>query len=199
MLLVISDPKSVPPNVRIIQNHLRDFLRSPSYELYPNPLGFETSNVQSFMQDLLAQTAVLKLNGGLGTSMGLEKAKSLLLVKDGKTFLDLIAEQIKYFREKYGSNVKFILVSPGLIFWHIHVILQVNTHPPHEGLLPATLDFACTSPGAAVHCSSHKQCQTRYTICDTAVKRLHIAQPWPLLCVAIFVLLPAKIPSCSNL
>lgn len=34
-------------------------------------------------QTLLTQTAVLKLNGGLGTSMGLEKAKSLLVVKDG--------------------------------------------------------------------------------------------------------------------
>jgi Holliday junction resolvase-like predicted endonuclease len=46
--------------------------------------------------DLLAATAVLKLNGGLGTSMGLEKAKSLLVVKEGKTFLDLIAEQVRY-------------------------------------------------------------------------------------------------------
>lgn len=45
-------------------------------------------------QTLLSATAVLKLNGGLGTSMGLEKAKSLLPVKDGKTFLDLIAEQV---------------------------------------------------------------------------------------------------------
>lgn len=33
------------------------------------------------VQDLLRQTAVLKLNGGLGTSMGLEKAKSLLEVR----------------------------------------------------------------------------------------------------------------------
>lgn len=46
------------------------------------------------LQSLLSATAVLKLNGGLGTSMGLEKAKSLLEVKDGKTFLDLIAEQV---------------------------------------------------------------------------------------------------------
>jgi UTP--glucose-1-phosphate uridylyltransferase len=46
-------------------------------------------------KDILSQTAVLKLNGGLGTSMGLEKAKSLLPVKDGKTFLDLIAEQVR--------------------------------------------------------------------------------------------------------
>ena len=41
----------------------------------------------------LAKTAVIKLNGGLGTSMGLDKAKSLLPVKDGYTFLDIIAHQ----------------------------------------------------------------------------------------------------------
>lgn len=39
------------------------------------------------------KTAVIKLNGGLGTSMGLEKAKSLLPVKDGLSFLDIIARQ----------------------------------------------------------------------------------------------------------
>ena len=37
--------------------------------------------------------------------MGLEKAKSLLEVKEGKTFLDLIAEQVKYTRSKYDSKV----------------------------------------------------------------------------------------------
>lgn len=41
--------------------------------------------------------------------MGLEKAKSLLEVKNGKTFLDLIAEQVKYSRQKYGSKVDLIL------------------------------------------------------------------------------------------
>eukprot|EP00192_Tetraselmis_astigmatica_P005321 CAMPEP_0117697978 /NCGR_PEP_ID=MMETSP0804-20121206/29524_1 /TAXON_ID=1074897 /ORGANISM="Tetraselmis astigmatica, Strain CCMP880" /LENGTH=458 /DNA_ID=CAMNT_0005512279 /DNA_START=54 /DNA_END=1430 /DNA_ORIENTATION=- len=60
---------------------------------------------------VLSQTAVLKLNGGLGTSMGLEKAKSLLEVKDGKAFLDLIAEQIKHTRAAFDSNVKFILMN----------------------------------------------------------------------------------------
>lgn len=38
---------------------------------------------------------VLKLNGGLGTGMGLDKAKSLLPVTDGNTFLDLIAKQVQ--------------------------------------------------------------------------------------------------------
>ena len=43
---------------------------------------------------LLAKAVMLKLNGGLGTSMGLEKAKSLLVVRNGETFLDLIARQV---------------------------------------------------------------------------------------------------------
>jgi UDP-N-acetylglucosamine pyrophosphorylase len=38
---------------------------------------------------------MLKLNGGLGTGMGLEKAKSLLEIKDGNTFLDFIAKQVQ--------------------------------------------------------------------------------------------------------
>jgi UTP--glucose-1-phosphate uridylyltransferase/phosphoglucomutase len=60
---------------------------------------------------LLAQTCVLKLNGGLGTSMGLEKAKSLLTVKDGNTFLDLIALQVKHQRQAFGSQVAFVLMN----------------------------------------------------------------------------------------
>lgn len=44
-------------------------------------------------EEALSQTVTIKLNGGLGTSMGLEKAKSLLAVKDGLTFLDVISRQ----------------------------------------------------------------------------------------------------------
>ncbi len=51
---------------------------------------------------LLDQTAVLKLNGGLGTGMGLAKAKSLLPVHDGLTFLDLIVRQVLHFRKTSG-------------------------------------------------------------------------------------------------
>ncbi len=47
---------------------------------------------------LLRQSVVIKLNGGLGTGMGLEKAKSLLEVRDGLSFLDLIALQIRHLR-----------------------------------------------------------------------------------------------------
>lgn len=43
----------------------------------------------------LPRTVYLKLNGGLGTGMGLEKAKSLLTIKNGLTFLDVIARQAR--------------------------------------------------------------------------------------------------------
>jgi UTP--glucose-1-phosphate uridylyltransferase len=42
---------------------------------------------------LTTETVVLKLNGGLGTGMGLEKAKSLLRVRGDLTFLDIIVRQ----------------------------------------------------------------------------------------------------------
>jgi UDP-N-acetylglucosamine pyrophosphorylase len=60
---------------------------------------------------LLAQTVMLKLNGGLGTSMGLEKAKSLLPVKDGLTFLDFIARQILYLRSEHRVALRFLLMN----------------------------------------------------------------------------------------
>jgi UDP-N-acetylglucosamine pyrophosphorylase len=60
---------------------------------------------------LLEQTVVLKLNGGLGTSMGLEKAKSLLVVKNGLTFLDFIARQILWARKRYNMPLSFLLMN----------------------------------------------------------------------------------------
>ena len=57
--------------------------------------------------------------------MGLEKAKSLLPVKDGKTFLDLIAEQVVYTREKFGSKVRFILMNR--YAQPVCILLQLDT------------------------------------------------------------------------
>ncbi|MCE9609024.1 MAG: UTP--glucose-1-phosphate uridylyltransferase [Chthoniobacter sp.] len=59
---------------------------------------------------LLNETAVLKLNGGLGTGMGLERAKSLLPVHDGLTFLDLIVRQILRFRKTSG-HMRFLTMN----------------------------------------------------------------------------------------
>ena len=60
---------------------------------------------------LLDRLCVIKLNGGLGTSMGLEKAKSLIPVKDGLTFLDFIARQILWLRADAGTKgPRFLLM-----------------------------------------------------------------------------------------
>ena len=53
---------------------------------------------------LLQQLVVVKLNGGLGTSMGLEGAKALLPVRSGATFLDFIARQILHLRATTGGR-----------------------------------------------------------------------------------------------
>ena len=60
---------------------------------------------------LLSKTVMLKLNGGLGTGMGLEKAKSLLMLKDKKTFLDFIAKQVLHMRKSYGVELAFMLMN----------------------------------------------------------------------------------------
>ena len=60
---------------------------------------------------LLSQAVLIKLNGGLGTSMGLQKAKSLLEIKPGVTFLDLIARQVKSLRAKAGLPVNLLLMN----------------------------------------------------------------------------------------
>ena len=59
----------------------------------------------------LAQTVVIKLNGGLGTSMGMTGPKSLLEVKDGLTFLDITVHQIRDLRERTGARLPLVLMN----------------------------------------------------------------------------------------
>jgi UTP--glucose-1-phosphate uridylyltransferase len=59
----------------------------------------------------LGQTAVIKLNGGLGTSMGMERAKSLLCVRRGLSFLDIIARQTLHLRKTYDVSLPLIFMN----------------------------------------------------------------------------------------
>ncbi len=59
----------------------------------------------------VSRTAVIKLNGGLGTSMGLSKAKSLLPIRPGISFLDLIARQILWQRSAWGVALPLVLMN----------------------------------------------------------------------------------------
>src|SRR5215216_4443109 len=59
----------------------------------------------------LDRAVVIKLNGGLGTSMGMDRAKSLLEVKDGLAFLDVIARQVLALRESGGARLPLVLMN----------------------------------------------------------------------------------------
>ncbi|MDR2973442.1 MAG: UTP--glucose-1-phosphate uridylyltransferase [Propionibacteriaceae bacterium] len=61
-------------------------------------------------REAFARTAIIRLNGGLGTSMGLSKAKTLLTVRDGLTFLDIIARQVLWARQHYGVRLPLIFL-----------------------------------------------------------------------------------------
>jgi UDP-N-acetylglucosamine pyrophosphorylase len=60
---------------------------------------------------LAAQTVVLRLNGGLGTSMGLEKAKSLLRVRGELTFLDVIVRQFLQLRGAVSPELGLLFMN----------------------------------------------------------------------------------------
>ena len=62
-------------------------------------------------RDVLDRLVIVKLNGGLGTSMGLEGAKSLLEVKPGANFLDVLARQVLALRARHRARLPLVLMN----------------------------------------------------------------------------------------
>ncbi len=60
---------------------------------------------------VLDRVVVIKLNGGLGTGMGLDRAKSLLVVREGLTFLDLTARQIESVRRATCTRIPLMVMN----------------------------------------------------------------------------------------
>jgi UTP--glucose-1-phosphate uridylyltransferase len=79
----------------------------------------------------LDEAVVLKLNGGLGTSMGMTHAKSLIEAKDGQTFLDIVARQVIELRKRSGARLPLVLM---------------NSFYTHEESLEALGDFESDVP-----------------------------------------------------
>lgn len=61
--------------------------------------------------ELLSRAVVIKLNGGLGTGMGLQGPKSLLAVRKDVNFLDLMVRQILELRKVSGTKVRLLLMN----------------------------------------------------------------------------------------
>ena len=62
------------------------------------------------MGEVLEQVALIKLNGGLATTMGLQQPKSLIEARDGRTFLDIIVGQTLALRHRYDVMLPLILM-----------------------------------------------------------------------------------------
>jgi UTP--glucose-1-phosphate uridylyltransferase len=102
----------------------------------PRLVDLDVDPVQA--QEALARTAVIKLNGGLGTSMGMDRAKSLLPVRDGRTFLDVIVEQVLRMRREHDVPLPLILMNSFRTREDSLAALAAHPDLPVEGL---PLDF----------------------------------------------------------
>jgi len=60
---------------------------------------------------MLKKLVVVKLNGGLGTSMGCHGPKSVIPVRSDLTFLDLTVQQIEHLNKKYKVDVPLVLMN----------------------------------------------------------------------------------------
>jgi UTP--glucose-1-phosphate uridylyltransferase len=81
-----------------------------------------------------AQTAVIKLNGGLGTTMGLDRAKSLVSVHEGLSFLDVIATQVKHVRATLDVALPIVFMNS--FATHDDTMAAIAKHDLAVGDLP---------------------------------------------------------------
>ncbi|XP_046615650.1 UTP--glucose-1-phosphate uridylyltransferase isoform X1 [Neodiprion virginianus] len=66
---------------------------------------------EEVIKSMLEKLVVVKLNGGLGTSMGCHGPKSVIAVRNDLTFLDLTVQQIEDLNKTYNANVPLILMN----------------------------------------------------------------------------------------
>src|SRR5579875_1184437 len=83
---------------------LKPLAELPRLEELPEPSADQA-------REVLDQLVIVKLNGGLGTSMGLSGPKSLLEVKPGASFLDVIAGQVLALRERHDARLPLLLMN----------------------------------------------------------------------------------------
>lgn len=63
------------------------------------------------IKNMLNKLVVVKLNGGLGTSMGCKGPKSIIPVRNDLTFLDLTVQQMEHLNRTYGADMPLVLMN----------------------------------------------------------------------------------------
>ncbi len=87
---------------------IKDLKREEIFDLHTIP-SVDINDAD--MKGMLEKTVIIKLNGGLGTSMGLAGPKTLLPVRDGMNFLDIILKQLQILRKKSGANIPLLFMN----------------------------------------------------------------------------------------
>lgn len=99
-------------NFRQAERGVSGLIREGDIEPLSDPARLADIEVtEQAASEALARTVMIKLNGGLGTSMGLDRAKTLLPVRDGLTFLDLIVEQVRAARAEHGVRLPLVFMN----------------------------------------------------------------------------------------
>ena len=114
--------------------------RIPSAELepvadVPELQGLPRRDEES---EALRRLAVIKLNGGLATSMGLQHPKSLIEAREGRTFLEIIAGQTLALRRRHDARLPLILMDSDVTQAETRSALTEFPELPVDGL---ELDF----------------------------------------------------------
>lgn len=82
----------------------------PGDELEPLEAVDALDDLPESAPGALDHVAIVKLNGGLGTSMGLSAPKSTIEAKDGRSFLDVIGMQVRALRTWTGARLPLVLM-----------------------------------------------------------------------------------------
>nr|CAG4717767.1 unnamed protein product [Naegleria fowleri] len=88
-----------------------DRIRAPTEDHLKDYEHLSSDLDHSAIKNILSKLVVVKLNGGLGTTMGCTGPKSVIAVRGHDTFLDLTIKQIQYLNNKYDVNVPLVLMN----------------------------------------------------------------------------------------
>ncbi len=84
----------------------------------------------------LEHVVVIKLNGGLATTMGLQEPKSLVEAREGRSFLEIIIGQTLWLRRGLGVRLPLILMNSDATRGATERVLSDYPEIEHEGIAP---------------------------------------------------------------
>jgi len=107
---------------KIFLNNLSKFVDNPNFYIKSSEIKplektdaiYDESTETIEFDNLISEVkkvAIIKLNGGLGTSMGLDSPKSQLVVRDSLNFLEITCHQVLKFREKHKVDIPLIFMN----------------------------------------------------------------------------------------